>query len=273
MISIYFDAESELSVTHWFPQFHVLDVAFSDKMIGHNPQLILSFQSLLSSCLTVTECASSLTALLSSLSIKYIHNTWVRSGQLDRTFWRLTIEIPALDLQGSSESLLWVRMESVSLFEYQSVSYSKQMPAAPDVHLSEPQIRYGTASGVRNGCAGAVFCCLKLMYHCLCLQTSAGCCQEEQPDGSFPVGRVWQLGLQDLTGHSAGESGRRSHYHPAQACHGGGYVHVKTRNWLKHSLFKNLRLVRFFKDFFAHQGCIYLLKNTGKTGKIWNIAN
>ncbi len=58
---------------------------------------------------------------------------------------------------------------------------------------------------------------------------------EEQPDGSFPVGRVWQLGLQDLTGHSAGESGRRSHYHPAQTCHGGGYVHVKTRNWLKHS--------------------------------------
>ncbi len=184
-LSIYFDAESELSVTHWFPQFHVLDVAFSDKMIGHNPQLILSFQSLLSSCLTVTQCASSLTALLSSLSIKYIHNTWVRSGQLDRTFWRLTIEIPALDLQGSSESLLWVRMESVSLFEYQSVSYSKQMPAAPDVHLSEPQIRYGTASGVRNGCAGAVFCCLKLMYHCLCLQTSAGCCQRSNQTGHF----------------------------------------------------------------------------------------
>lgn len=68
MKSIYFDAESDLSITHWFPQFHVLDVAFCDKTVGHNPQLIGSFQSLLSSCMTVTECASSLTALLSSLS-------------------------------------------------------------------------------------------------------------------------------------------------------------------------------------------------------------
>ncbi len=65
---IYFDAESDLSITHWFPQFHVLDVALCDKVVGHHPQLIGSFQSLLSSCLTVTECASSLTALLSSLS-------------------------------------------------------------------------------------------------------------------------------------------------------------------------------------------------------------
>ncbi len=151
----------------------------------------------------------------------------MRSRQLDRTFSRLTTEIPA-----------FIRVSAVSedgecVFTWISFSelQHKQMPAAPDVHLSEAQISVRR----EKWCAGAVFCCLKLMYYCLCLQTSAGCCQEEQPDGSFPVGGVWQLGLQDLTGHSAGESGRRSHYYPAQTCHGGRYVHVKTRNWLKHS--------------------------------------
>lgn len=58
------------------------------------------------------------------------------------------------------------------------------------------------------------------------LQTSFGCGQEEQSDGSFPVGGLWQLGRQDLTGHPAGESGRRSHHHSAQKSHGRGFVKI-----------------------------------------------
>lgn len=132
-------------------------------------------------------------------------------------------------------SLIYEWGSRASLFEYQSVGELQQTDAGSSWRTfiwTADKIRHSTASDVRDGCAGTVFCCLKLMYHCLCLQTSAGGCQEEQPDGSFPVGGVWQLGLQDLTGHSAGESSRRGHYHPAQTCHGGGYVHVKTQSSL-----------------------------------------
>jgi len=92
-------------------------------------------------------------------------------------------------------------------------------------------------------------CCLRLMYHCFCLQTSAGCCQEEQPDGSLSVGRVWQLGSQDLSGDPAGESGRRSHNYPSQKSHGGRCVHVTCPI---HAL--ALECLGFL---FLHQGCIY----------------